>query len=139
MEGFVDFVQMFVGDVGIDLRRGNVGVAKECLHTTQVGAVFQKISREGVADDVRGHFAGNTSEGGIFFNQTLDRAWSKPPARRRFFFTPQVATHLYKQRIIYIAAFVQVFLYTALGSRGEKYHTHLLAFASHRKLVAREV
>ena len=72
MKCFVDFVQMLVGNVGIDLGSGDVGVAKERLHRAQVGAVFQKVGRKRVADDVRRDFARNASERGIFFDRALD-------------------------------------------------------------------
>ena len=135
MESFVDFVQMLVGDVGVDLGGSNVGVAKERLHTTEVGTVFQKVGRKRVADDVRRDFTGNASFCCIFFNQTLDRAWSEPPARGRLFFTPQVAAHLYKQRVVYVAAFIKIVFDTALSSRGEEYYPHLFAFATDREFV----
>ena len=40
MEFFVDLGQMFVGDVGIDLRGGDVGMAQECLDGAEVGSVL---------------------------------------------------------------------------------------------------
>ena len=45
----MDFAELFVGEVGIDLCGGNVRVAEEFLHGTQVSAVYEKIGSEAVA------------------------------------------------------------------------------------------
>ena len=39
--------------VGIDLRRGDIGVAQELLQGSQVGAMGQKVAGEGMAEYVR--------------------------------------------------------------------------------------
>jgi len=39
--------------VGIDLRRGDVGVAEEVLNDAQVRAVLQQVARESVTQDMR--------------------------------------------------------------------------------------
>ena len=46
MESFVNFLQVFVGDVSIDLGRGYVGVAQERLYAAKVGAIFEQIGCE---------------------------------------------------------------------------------------------
>jgi hypothetical protein len=40
VERLMYFAEVFVGNVGIHLRRSNVCMTKESLHRTQVGAVF---------------------------------------------------------------------------------------------------
>jgi hypothetical protein len=40
------------GDVGVDLGRGDVGVAQQGLDDAQIGAAFQQMGGEGVAQDV---------------------------------------------------------------------------------------
>lgn len=40
------------GDMGIDLRRRDVGVAQQGLDHPQVSAAFQQVGGEGVAQDV---------------------------------------------------------------------------------------
>ena len=40
-------------DVGVDLRRRDVGMAEQRLQDAQVGAPFEQVRREGVAQDVR--------------------------------------------------------------------------------------
>src|SRR4051794_36261330 len=41
--------------MGIDLRRGDVGVAEQSLYHAQVGAVVQEMARERVSQHVRTH------------------------------------------------------------------------------------
>ncbi len=41
-------LQAFLIDVGVDLRRGDVGVAEHFLDHAQVGTVVQQVGGEGV-------------------------------------------------------------------------------------------
>jgi hypothetical protein len=50
---FMDFAQVRVGDVGVDLGRVDGGVAEELLDGADVGAVAEEVGREGVAERVR--------------------------------------------------------------------------------------
>src|SRR5262245_54778549 len=45
--------QAFLDDVGIDLRRRDVGMAEELLHCAQIGAALQEMAGKGVAEYVR--------------------------------------------------------------------------------------
>src|SRR5579872_418282 len=36
--------QPLLDDMGVDLRRRNIGMAEQCLHDAQVGAVVQKVA-----------------------------------------------------------------------------------------------
>src|SRR5262249_37302209 len=45
-------LQPLLDDVGVNLRRGNVRVAEQSLDDAQVGAVVQKVAREGVPQHV---------------------------------------------------------------------------------------
>ena len=45
--------QALVEHMGVDLRRGDVGVAEQFLHDAQIGAVLQQMAGEGVAQHVR--------------------------------------------------------------------------------------
>src|SRR5207253_2989874 len=46
--------QRAVSEVRVDLRRGHRGVAEQLLDDAQVGAALQQVSRERVAQDMRG-------------------------------------------------------------------------------------
>lgn len=54
VELFMDLAEVGVGDMGVDLRRVDGGVAEELLHGADVGAIREEISREDVAERVRG-------------------------------------------------------------------------------------
>ena len=77
----MDVVQVFVGNVGVDLGCGDVGVPQHRLYTAEVGAVLQKVGGKGVADNVRGYFARDARFDCVVFDNALDRARGKPPAR----------------------------------------------------------
>ena len=49
----VDGFETLAGDVGIDLGRGDAGVAEEFLNDAQVGTVFEEVSGEAVPEHVR--------------------------------------------------------------------------------------
>lgn len=55
--------EVFLVEVGVDLGGGDVGVAEEFLNHTQVGAAFEEVGGEGVAEEVRVDFVG---ESGLF-------------------------------------------------------------------------
>ena len=42
-------LQAFFQNMGIDLRRGNIGVAEQRLHHAQVGAVVQEMAGDGMS------------------------------------------------------------------------------------------
>ena len=46
-------LQPLLEHVSVDLRGGNIGVAEERLHDTQVGAVVQQMARESMPQHVR--------------------------------------------------------------------------------------
>lgn len=45
--------QPLLDDMGIDLRRGDVRMAKQLLHGAQIGAAFQQVTGKSVAEDMR--------------------------------------------------------------------------------------
>lgn len=53
VEFFVDFAEVLVGDVGVDLRRADIGVAKEGLDGAQVGSVTEKVCCKAMPKSVR--------------------------------------------------------------------------------------
>ena len=72
----MDCAELVVGDVGVDLGGGNVGVAEHDLDGTDIGTVTEEISGKTVTNHVRGHLLGNTSFSRIIFNNSLDAARS---------------------------------------------------------------
>ena len=47
-----------VGDVRVALGRREVGVTEHLLHGAEIGATFEQVGREGVAQQVRMHALG---------------------------------------------------------------------------------
>ena len=50
--GLDNFAQVILGDMGIDLGRGNVGMAEQSLDDAQISPAFKQMRGEGVAQDV---------------------------------------------------------------------------------------
>ena len=55
MELLMNVPQTLVGDVGVDLGRGDVFMPQKLLDTSQVGAAGQKVGRVGMAQGVGRH------------------------------------------------------------------------------------
>jgi hypothetical protein len=49
----VQRLQSFLGDVGVNLCGGDVGMPEQHLHHAQIGAVVEQVGGEGVAQRVR--------------------------------------------------------------------------------------
>jgi hypothetical protein len=47
-----------IGYVGVELGRGEIGMAEHLLNGTEIGAALEQVRREGVAEDVRVHAGG---------------------------------------------------------------------------------
>ncbi len=62
--------------MGIDLRSGNIAVAEQFLHRTEISAVYQQIGRELMPDLMRGNPLGDSGFPAVKFNQSLDCARS---------------------------------------------------------------
>lgn len=53
VSGFQEFGEFIGQDVGIDLRRGDVGVTEKGLHNPEVRPALQQMGRVGMAERVR--------------------------------------------------------------------------------------
>lgn len=74
----MDLLEVGVGDVGVDLGGGDVGVAEEGLDGAEVGAVHEEIGGEAVAKGVGADVLGDAGEAGVFFDNALDGAGGEP-------------------------------------------------------------
>ena len=74
VELVVDFFEMRVGDVGVDLGRADIVVAEEGLDGAEVGAVHEEVGGKGVAEGVGGDVLCDAGEAGVFFDNALDGA-----------------------------------------------------------------
>lgn len=71
VEGLVDFFEMLIGDVGIDLRRGDRSMTKHGLDATDIGAIDEEVGSKAVAQGMWVDFFHDTGLGGIVFDETL--------------------------------------------------------------------
>lgn len=72
VEFLVDFFEMGVGDVGVDLSGGDVGVAEHGLDGTEVGAVHKEVGGEAVAEGVGRDVLCDAGFAGVFLDDALD-------------------------------------------------------------------
>ena len=56
--------QPLLDDMGIDLRRGDIGMPEQLLHRAKIGAALKEMAGESVAKDVRETRAGSSPAGG---------------------------------------------------------------------------
>lgn len=71
MKLFVDFAEVGVSDVGVDLGGGDVGVTEHGLDRANVGAVHEEVGGETVTEGVRGDVFCDAG----FFGVELDDAF----------------------------------------------------------------
>ena len=65
---------MGVGDVGVDLGGGDVGMAEHGLDGAEVGAVHEEVGSKRVAQGVRADVLGDAGKAGVFFDDAFDAA-----------------------------------------------------------------
>ncbi len=70
----MDFFQLFVGDVGIDLGSGDRGVAKHRLDASNIGAISEQIGGKAVAEGMGVDVFQDTGFGGIVLDDAGDTA-----------------------------------------------------------------
>ena len=70
----MDFAEVVVGDVGVNLGGADVGVAEHGLDGTEVGAVHEEVSGERVTEGVGGDVFGDAGGAGAFFDDALNTA-----------------------------------------------------------------
>ena len=70
----MDLAEVGVGNVGIDLSCGDVGVSEEGLDRAEVGAVHEEVGGERVAEGMRGNMFSDSGGASVFFDNTLDGA-----------------------------------------------------------------
>ena len=60
--------QVLLVQVSVDLRGGDIGMAKELLNHSQVRSAFEQVSGEGVAQEVRVDLLGQSCHGCSLFH-----------------------------------------------------------------------
>lgn len=141
VEGFVDFFQVLIGHVGIDLRRRDRGMAEHGLDAPDVGAVDEEISGKAVAERMRMDVFDDAGFGGVVLDEPLDAARSETECLA--FGIPLVDEALLgecdEQRGIGIGPAIEVAGEGAFGGRGDEDDAELAAFAAYGELFFLEI
>lgn len=77
----MNFFELFVRDVSIDLGGLNRGMAEHRLNAPNVGTVLEQVGRVRVAECMWRDLLRDPSSFGIMIDQSLDRTWRQ---RRNF-------------------------------------------------------
>lgn len=83
MELAVDLMEFFGGDVSVDFGGADIGVAEEFLDDAEVGAIFQKVGGEAVAEHVWSDVALDAAPESLLFD-------AQPKGNRGEFFAAMV-------------------------------------------------
>lgn len=128
-----------VGDVGIDLGGGDVGVAEHGLDGAKVGAVHEEIGGEAVAEGVGGDVFRDASFAGVFLDDALDGARSEAAKITGGVEFALVFAVVEKEGGEGVGAGVEVILDAFGGGFGDENGAVFLAFATDDKFATFEV
>ena len=78
MKLFVDFAEVLVGDVGVDLGGTDAAVAEHRLDAADISSVHQQVGSETVPHGVRTDLFGNAGKVSTFINCPLDATGCQP-------------------------------------------------------------
>ncbi len=70
----MDFFEVGIGNVGIDLGGRNVGMPKHSLNRAEIGAIHEEVGSKTVTKCMRRNVFCNSREFSIFLDDALDRA-----------------------------------------------------------------
>ena len=139
VEFLVDFAEVLVGDVGVDLGGADVGVAEEGLDGADVGAVVEEVGGEGVAEGVGGDVFGDAGEFGVFFYEALDGAGGEAAVVAGGVGGAGVSGVVEEEGGELVGAALQIFGGTGCGCFTDKNGAVFLAFAADDEFAAVEV
>ena len=139
MEFFVDLLEMGVGNMGVNLSSGYVGVAEEGLDRAEVGAVHKEVSCERMTKGVRGDVFSDSRSAGVFFYDALDRARSESAVVSGVVDGVEISGIVEKEGRKRIFANSKIFADAIGGGFGNEDWAIFLAFATHDKFAAFEV
>ena len=71
----MDFSELAVGDMGVNLGGGDAWMAKHDLDRTQISSIFQKIGGETMAQNVGRYFFRYAGFDGVVMNDSFD--WTR--------------------------------------------------------------
>lgn len=139
MEFVVDFFEMLVGDVGVDLGGGDVGVAEHSLDGAEIGAVHEEVSGEAVAQSVGRNVLGDAGGAGVFLDDAFNGAAGETAIIARGVGGREVFTIIEKEGSEGIGAGIKVVLDAFGGGGGDENGTVFAAFATDKEFATVEV
>jgi len=139
MEALVDFFEMGVGDMGIDLCGGDVGVAEERLDRTEVGAVHEEVGGERVSQGVGRNVFGDAGFFGVFFDEALDGTGGEATIVARGVGGAVVAAIAKEKRSERVGAGGEIFAKAIGGGLRDEDRAIFAAFAANHEFAAVEV
>ena len=113
------FAQGVHGDQGVDLRRGHRGVSEQLLHHPDVGAAFEQVGGERVAQHVRRDTRGDAGALGRVDQVT----------------TYVLLSRLAEHRIDYVVPAVGALLGTSAADRYARFDAAMAAWADNESIV----
>lgn len=134
VEFLVYLAETFVGDVGIDLGRGDGGMSEHGLYRADIGAVVEEIRREAVSERVRMHVFDDTRFDGTALHQPLHAPIGEAKTAVLPFFPKPFLWKGYEQCRIHVGAFVEVAHEGVAGGIGEEDDPELGSLAAYAEL-----
>ena len=135
----MDFFEVGVGDVGVDLGGTDVGMAEHGLDGAKVGAIHKQISSETVAKRVRRDVLSDTGEASVFFDNAFDTACGDTTEIARCIDIAGVFGIVKKKWGERIGAGVEIILNTVGGRATDENRAVFAAFATHHELATFQV
>lgn len=135
----MDLFEVLVGDVGVDLGGGDVGVAEHGLDGADVGAVHEEVGGEAVAEGVGGDVFGDASEFGVFLDDALDGTGGEAAVVAASVDFLEVAAVVEEKRGEGIGAGVEVIADMLGGGGGDENGAVFLALTADDEFAAVEV
>lgn len=139
VEFLVNFFEVGVGDVGIDLGSGDVGVAEHGLDGAEIGAIHKEVGGKTMAESVRGDMLGDAGKLGISLDDALDGAGSETPIIAGGVDGLEIFTVIKEEGSEGIGAGVEIVTDAFGGGFGDEDRTVLVAFATDNKFATLEI
>lgn len=139
MKLLVDFFEVLVGDVSVDLCGRNISVAEHGLYGADVSTVHEEVGGEAMAQGMRGNVFGDAGHFGVFLDDAFDRARGETAVVAGSIDGLKIATIIEKKGSKGIGAGVEIILDPVGGSLGDENRTIFAAFATNDELAAVEI
>ena len=139
MELFVNLAEVGVGDVGVNLGGGDVGVAEKSLDGAEVCAVHEEVCGERVAESVRSDVFGDAGGASVFVDNALDGTSGEAAEVAGSVDGVEVVRVVEEESREGIVAGGEVVARGVGGGDGDKNRAVFLAFAADEELTAVEV